>query len=34
MNKLSNKCKTEWCKIASDKYTGWILKDYLWGGIK
>tara|TARA_Y100000590_G_scaffold349592_1_gene401162 strand:- start:334 stop:807 length:474 start_codon:yes stop_codon:yes gene_type:complete len=31
---LIKKCKMKWCKITSDKYTGWILKDYLWGRIR
>ena len=30
---LIKKCKIEWCKIASGKYTGWIEKNYLWGKI-
>ena len=27
------KCKVKWCKVESDNYSGWILKDNLWGGI-
>ena len=30
---LIKKCKMEWCKITSGKYTGWIEKNYLWGKI-
>ena len=30
---LIKKCKIEWCKITSEKYTGWIKKNYLWGKI-
>ena len=25
------KCNIEWCKIKSDKYSGWIKKENLWG---
>ena len=25
------KCKDEWCKIKSDKYSGWIDKEGIWG---
>ena len=28
---LIKKCKINWCKITSGKYTGWIDKSYLWG---
>jgi len=28
------KCKVEWCKIKTADYTGWILKNYLWGNVK
>ena len=28
---LIKKCKKNWCKITSGKYTGWIDKSYLWG---
>ena len=31
---LIKKCKVKWCKITSEKYTGWIKKNYLWGKIK
>jgi len=31
---LIKKCKMKWCKITSGKYTGWILKNSLWGKIK
>ena len=30
---LIQKCKIEWCKIISGKYSGWIEKNYLWGKI-
>ena len=25
------KCDNEWCKIKTDKYSGWIKKENLWG---
>jgi len=25
------KCNDEWCKIKSEKYSGWIKKENLWG---
>ena len=28
------KCEVKWCKIASGDYTGWIIKNSLWGKIK
>ncbi len=31
---LINKCNLKWCKITSDKYTGWVKKNYLWGKTK
>ena len=31
---LIKKCKIKWCKITSEKYSGWIEKNYLWGKIK
>ena len=24
-------CKKDWCKIKVDKYSGWVLKESLWG---
>ena len=30
---LIKKCKMKWCKIITGGYSGWILKDYLWGKI-
>ena len=30
---LIKKCKIEWCKITSGKFSGWIKKNYLWGKI-
>ncbi len=30
---LIKKCKVQWCKITSGGYTGWILKNSLWGKI-
>jgi len=31
---LIKKCKEEWCKISSGGFSGWILKDSLWGKFK
>ena len=31
---LIKKCKQVWCKIATGRYKGWILKKYLWGKIE
>ena len=31
---LIKKCKTEWCKIISGNYEGWIIKSSLWGKTK
>ena len=28
---LISKCKLDWCKIKTDKYSGWIKKENLWG---
>ena len=28
---LIKKCKIKWCKITSEKYKGWVEKEYLWG---
>ena len=28
---LVDKCKEEWCKIMTGKYTGWVYKKDLWG---
>ena len=28
---LVTKCKNDWCKIKSGKYSGWIKKDGIWG---
>ena len=25
------KCKNEWCKIKTGKYSGWVKKENLWG---
>ena len=25
------KCKEDWCKIITNDYKGWIIKNYLWG---
>ena len=27
------KCKKKWCKTKSGNFTGWIMKDFLWGKI-
>ena len=31
---LISKCNIKWCKISSGKFSGWILKNALWGNIK
>ena len=31
---LIKKCKKNWCKISSGKFSGWIFKNSLWGKIK
>ena len=31
---LIKKCKVEWCKISSGKFTGWLNKNFLWGMTK
>jgi SH3-like domain-containing protein len=31
---LIEKCKIKWCKIKSDDFKGWIMKDFLWGKTK
>ena len=31
---IIKKCKVRWCKIKSGKFSGWILKNALWGKIK
>ena len=31
---LVKKCKLKWCKIKTDKYEGWIIRNDLWGDIK
>ena len=31
---LVKKCQGDWCKIVSENYEGWILKNTLWGRIK
>jgi SH3-like domain-containing protein len=28
---LISKCKLDWCKIKTGKYSGWVKKDNLWG---
>jgi len=28
---LISKCKLDWCKIKTDKYSGWVKKGNLWG---
>ena len=30
---LISKCKDEWCKIKTDKFSGWVKKENLWGNI-
>ena len=31
---LIKKCKSEWCKIKTGKFTGWVFKKSLWGNTK
>ncbi len=28
---IIKKCKSKWCKIITEDYAGWIMKDFLWG---
>ena len=28
---LISKCKLDWCKIKTDKYSGWVKKENIWG---
>jgi len=28
---IVKKCKEDWCKIITNDYKGWVLKNYLWG---
>ena len=28
---LISKCKSDWCKIKTDKYSGWVKKENIWG---
>ena len=30
---LIQKCKLKWCKVKSGKFTGWIIKNFLWGKV-
>ena len=30
---LIKKCNIKWCKIKTDKYSGWVMKKTLWGKI-
>ena len=30
---IAKKCKKKWCKVKTDDYLGWILKENLWGKI-
>jgi len=30
---LVSKCKDEWCKIKTDKFSGWVKKENLWGKV-
>ena len=30
---LISKCNDEWCKIETEKYTGWVKKQSLWGNL-
>ena len=31
---LISRCKTNWCKVSSGDFAGWIFKNSLWGKIK
>jgi len=31
---LIKKCKEDWCKITSNNFDGWVIKNSLWGKIK
>ena len=31
---LIKKCKIKWCKITSENFEGWIIKNSLWGKTK
>ena len=31
---IIQKCVTEWCKIKTDKFKGWIKIDNIWGSVK
>jgi len=31
---LIKKCENKWCKVKSNKFTGWIKTDNIWGSIK
>ena len=31
---LIKKCKKNWCKISSGKFSGWIFRNSLWGKVK
>ena len=33
LTEFIKKCKNEWCKIVTGKYSGWIKKKSLWGKI-
>ena len=30
---LVKKCKSKWCKIKTDQYTGWVITKNIWGSI-
>jgi SH3-like domain-containing protein len=30
---LISRCNGEWCKIKTDKYSGWVKKQNLWGNL-
>ena len=30
---IAKKCRKKWCKVKTDDYLGWILKENLWGKI-
>jgi len=30
---LISRCENNWCKIKTDKYSGWVIKKSLWGNL-
>ena len=31
---LLQKCETNWCKVKTNKFKGWVKTDNIWGSIK